>query len=60
MDNTDKTNKYRQSLFEIASMTSIDLTIDVSFSYMEVEQTNNFCWVLGKLKKLFAKEELRP
>ncbi|XP_050895218.1 uncharacterized protein LOC127101819 [Lathyrus oleraceus] len=53
MNNTYKTNKYRQPLFEIVGMTSTELTFVVAFAYMESEQTENFCWVLDKLKQLF-------
>lgn len=35
MDNTYKTNKYKQPLFEIIGMTSTELIFDVAFSYME-------------------------
>ncbi|KAI5395113.1 hypothetical protein KIW84_061638 [Lathyrus oleraceus] len=60
MDNTYKTNKYRQPLFEIVGMTSTELTFAVAFAYMESEQTDNFCWVLEKLKELFVKKDLCP
>ncbi|KAI5402696.1 hypothetical protein KIW84_050336 [Lathyrus oleraceus] len=50
MDSTYKTNKYRQPLFEIVGMTSTELTFAVGFAYMESEQTENFCWVLEKLR----------
>ncbi|KAI5406195.1 hypothetical protein KIW84_052806 [Lathyrus oleraceus] len=60
MDRTYKTNKYRQPLFEIIGMTSIEFTFVVAFVYMESEQTENFCWVLEKLKELFVKKDLCP
>ncbi|KAI5435977.1 hypothetical protein KIW84_022415 [Lathyrus oleraceus] len=60
MDSTYKTNKYRQPLFEIVGMTSTELTFVVAFAYMESEQTENFCWVLEKLKELFVKKDLCP
>ncbi|KAI5410962.1 hypothetical protein KIW84_056202 [Lathyrus oleraceus] len=60
MDNTYKTNKYRQPLFEIVGMTLTELTFAVAFAYMESEQTENFCWVLEKLKELFVKKDLCP
>ncbi|KAI5415612.1 hypothetical protein KIW84_040870 [Lathyrus oleraceus] len=60
MDNTYKTNKYRQPLFEIVGMTSTELTFAVAFAYMESEQTENFCWVLEKLKELFVKKDMCP
>jgi hypothetical protein len=60
MDNTYKTNKYRQTLFEIVGMTSTELTFAIAFAYMESEQTENFCWVLEKLKELFVKKYLCP
>ncbi|KAI5412816.1 hypothetical protein KIW84_057441 [Lathyrus oleraceus] len=60
MDSTYKTNKYRQALFEIVGMTSTELTFAVAFTYMESEQTENFCWVLEKLKELFVKKDLCP
>ncbi|KAI5425160.1 hypothetical protein KIW84_031096 [Lathyrus oleraceus] len=60
MDNTYKTDKYRQPLFEIVGMTSTELTFAVAFAYMESEQTENFCWVLEKLKELFVKKDLCP
>ncbi|KAI5439944.1 hypothetical protein KIW84_025343 [Lathyrus oleraceus] len=60
MDNTYKTNKYRQPLFEIVGMTSTELTFAVGFAYMESEQTENFCWVLEKLKELFVKKDMCP
>ncbi|CAK8536513.1 unnamed protein product [Lathyrus sativus] len=60
MDSTYKTNKYRQPLFEIVGMTSTELTFAVAFAYIESEQTENFCWVLDKLKQLFVKKELCP
>lgn len=50
MDNTYKINKYRQPLIEIVGMTSTKLTFGVAFAYMESDQTNNFWWVLDKLK----------
>lgn len=58
MDNTYKTNKYRQPLFETVDMTSIELIFGVAFTYMEYEQTKNFCWMLDKLKQLFVKKDL--
>ncbi|KAI5414621.1 hypothetical protein KIW84_040197 [Lathyrus oleraceus] len=58
MDSTYKTNKYRQPLFEIVGMTSTELTFAVGFAYMESEQTENFCWVLEKLKELFVKKDI--
>ena len=60
MDSTYKTNKYRQPLFEIVGMTSTELTFAVGFAYMESEQTENFCWVLEKLKELFVKKDMCP
>ncbi|KAI5409575.1 hypothetical protein KIW84_055122 [Lathyrus oleraceus] len=60
MDSTCKTNKYRKPLLEIVGMTSIELTFIVAFVYMEYEQTENFCWVLEKLKELFVKKDLCP
>ncbi|KAI5395777.1 hypothetical protein KIW84_062092 [Lathyrus oleraceus] len=60
MDSTYKTNKYRQPLFGIVGMTSTELTFVVAFAYMESEQTENFCWVLEKLKELFVKKDLCP
>ncbi|XP_050913303.1 protein FAR-RED ELONGATED HYPOCOTYL 3 [Lathyrus oleraceus] len=60
MDNTYKTNKYRQPLFEIVGITSTELTFAVAFAYMESEQIENFCWVLEKLKELFVKKDLCP
>ncbi|KAI5396169.1 hypothetical protein KIW84_062388 [Lathyrus oleraceus] len=57
---TYKTNKYRQPLFEIVGMTSTELTFVVGFAYMESEQTENFCWVLEKLKELFVKKDMCP
>ncbi|KAI5425905.1 hypothetical protein KIW84_031652 [Lathyrus oleraceus] len=60
MDNTYKTNKYRQPLFEIVGMTSTELTFAVAFAYMESEQIENFCWVLEKLKELFVKKDMCP
>lgn len=60
MDSTYKTNKYRQSLFEIVGMTSTELTFAVAFAYMESEQTENFCWVLDKLKQLFVNKDVCP
>ncbi|KAI5427431.1 hypothetical protein KIW84_032738 [Lathyrus oleraceus] len=60
MDNTYKTKKYRQPLFEIVGMTSTELTFAVAFAYMESEQKENFCWVLEKLKELFVKKDLCP
>lgn len=39
MDITYNTNKYRQPPFQIAGMTSIELTFGVAFVYMESEQT---------------------
>ncbi|KAI5387086.1 hypothetical protein KIW84_073298 [Lathyrus oleraceus] len=60
MDSTYKTNKYRQHLFEIVGMTSTELTFAVGFAYMESEQTENFCWVLEKLKELFVKKDMCP
>ncbi|KAI5427084.1 hypothetical protein KIW84_032494 [Lathyrus oleraceus] len=60
MGNTYKTNKYRQPLFEIVGMTSTELTFDIAFAYMESEQTENFCWVLEKLKELLVKKHSCP
>ncbi|CAK8544191.1 unnamed protein product [Lathyrus sativus] len=60
MDNTYKTNKYRQPLFEIVGMTSTELTFAIAFAYIEYEQTETFCWVLDKLKELFVKKDLCP
>ncbi|KAI5436541.1 hypothetical protein KIW84_022873 [Lathyrus oleraceus] len=60
MDSTYKTNKYRQPLFEIVGMKSTELTFAVAFAYMESEQTENFCWVLEKLKELFVKKDMCP
>ncbi|CAK8542244.1 unnamed protein product [Lathyrus sativus] len=60
MNNTYKTNKYRQPLFEIVGMTSTELTFAVAFAYIESEQTETFCWVLDKLKQLFVKKEMCP
>lgn len=60
MDSTYKTNKYRQPLFEIVGMTSTELTFTVAFAYMESEQTENFCWVLDKLKQLFVNKDVCP
>ncbi|KAI5417739.1 hypothetical protein KIW84_042378 [Lathyrus oleraceus] len=60
MDNTYKTNKYRQPLFETVGMTSTELTFAVAFAYMESEQIENFCWVLEKLKELFVKKDMCP
>src|ERR1051325_2608986 len=55
MDSTYKINKYRQPLFEI-----VGVTFAVAFAYMESEQTENFCWVLDKLKQLFTKDDFWP
>ncbi|KAI5390399.1 hypothetical protein KIW84_075642 [Lathyrus oleraceus] len=41
-------------------MTSTELTFAVAFAYMESEQTENFCWILEKLKELFVKKDLCP
>ncbi|KAI5399389.1 hypothetical protein KIW84_064662 [Lathyrus oleraceus] len=41
-------------------MTSTELTFAVGFAYMESEQTENFCWVLEKLKELFVKKDMCP
>lgn len=54
------TNKYRQPMFEIVSVTSTELTFAVAFAYIESEQTENFCCMLDKLKQLFVKEEMYP
>ncbi|KAI5385280.1 hypothetical protein KIW84_072037 [Lathyrus oleraceus] len=58
MDITYKTNKYRQPLFGIVGMTLTELTFAIAFTYMESDQTENFCWVLKKLKELFVKKDL--
>ncbi|CAK8541821.1 unnamed protein product [Lathyrus sativus] len=60
MDNTYKTNKYRQPMFEIVGMTSTELTFAVAFAYIESGHTETFCWVLDKLKQLFVKKDLVP
>lgn len=58
MGSTYKTNKYRQPLFGVIGMTSTELTFVVAFAYMESEKTENFFWVLDKLKPLFTKQGL--
>src|SRR4051812_34043268 len=60
MDATYKTDKYRQSLFEIVDMTSTELTFAIAFAYMECDQSESYCWVLDKLKQLFVKKDVCP
>ncbi|KAG5562042.1 hypothetical protein RHGRI_004924 [Rhododendron griersonianum] len=50
MDCTYKTNKYRFPLLQIVGVTSTEMTFCAAFAFMECEKTENYTWVLEKLK----------
>ncbi|XP_058216724.1 PKS-NRPS hybrid synthetase cheA-like [Rhododendron vialii] len=50
MDCTHKTNKYKFPLLQIVGVTSTEMTFCAAFAFMECEKTENYTWVLEKLK----------
>ncbi|XP_058198378.1 PKS-NRPS hybrid synthetase cheA-like [Rhododendron vialii] len=50
MDCTYKTNKYKFPLLQIVGVTSTEMTFCAAFAFMECEKTENYIWVLEKLK----------
>ncbi|KAG5557410.1 hypothetical protein RHGRI_007602 [Rhododendron griersonianum] len=50
MDCTYKTNKYKFHLLQIVGVTSTEMTFYAAFAFMECEKTENYTWVLEKLK----------
>jgi len=57
---TYKTKKYLLLLLEIVSITSTNITFIVAFAYLSFEKTNNFEWILNKVKGLFVKDDVLP
>ncbi|XP_058216767.1 protein FAR1-RELATED SEQUENCE 5-like [Rhododendron vialii] len=50
MDCTYKTNKYKFFLVQIVGVTSPKMTFCAAFAFMKCEKTENYTWVLEKLK----------
>ncbi|KAJ1388696.1 MULE transposase domain [Sesbania bispinosa] len=60
IDTTYKINKYQLPLLEIVGVTSTGLTFSVAFAYMEQARSNNFTWVLEKLRAMILILDTSP
>ncbi|KAJ1391177.1 MULE transposase domain [Sesbania bispinosa] len=60
IDTTYKTNKYRLPLLEVVGVTSTELTFSVAFAYIEQEKSDNFMWVLEKIRSMILVPDVSP
>ncbi|KAJ1375375.1 MULE transposase domain [Sesbania bispinosa] len=60
IDTTYKTNKYKLPLLEVVGVTSTELTFSVAFAYIEQEKTDNFMWVLEKIRSMILVPDVSP
>ncbi|KAJ1439897.1 MULE transposase domain [Sesbania bispinosa] len=60
IDTTYKTNKYKLPLLEVVGVTSTELTFSVAFAYIEQEKSDNFMWVLEKIRSVILVPDVSP
>ena len=60
LDATYKTNKYNLPLLQIIGVTNTELSFQVAFAYLGHELSDNFVWVLEKLKELCDRYGILP
>ena len=53
MDYIYKTNLYKMSLCVIKGVTPLNTTYYVAFALISAKTVDDYCWVLGAVKKLY-------